>query len=80
MTALELNQAYQLAFDRIKDDESLVLKVLNYIKRIAPKRETAEKDAVLASIDRGLKELNMVREGKLKPRSAYELLKELRND
>lgn len=80
MTTLELTQAYQVAFDGIKDDESLVLKVLNYIKKITPKRDAAGKEAVLASIDTGLKELNLAREGKLETGSAYDFLRELRND
>lgn len=80
MTALELSKAYQLAFESIKDDERLVLKVLNYIREIAPKSEEAEKNAILTSIDRGLKELHMAHDGKLEATSAYDFLTELRND
>ncbi len=42
--------------------------------------EYISKEEILAGIDAGLKELKQAREGKLKLKSAEELLEELRNE
>ena len=46
------------------------------IKKPAPKKMT-EKQRILANIEQGLKELKLVKEGKLKARDAKDLLNEL---
>lgn len=45
----------------------------------AEESEYISKEEILAGIDAGLKELKLAREGKLKLKSAEELLEELRN-
>lgn len=60
MTALELNQAFLLAYNDIKDDEGLLQKALAYIKKLAPKRVVAEpisKEELLAGIRSGLNDV-----------------------
>ena len=55
MTALQLNAELIRAMGKIADDETLMKKVLNYVKRLAAKKEDPTlmtKEEFFANIDR----------------------------
>ena len=59
---------------------SQLIKKLGYsdrVKKAAPKKKLSEKERILANIEEGLKELKLVKAGKIKARNAKELLDEL---
>lgn len=78
MTAIELNQSLQNEITSISDNENMLRKVLNYVRRLRKQEEETEyitKEEVLDGIRTGLRE---VKEGKTI--SIDELLKELKED
>jgi len=55
-----------------------LIKKLGYAdKKAAVRKKLTEKERILANIEAGLKELKLVKAGKMKARSAKELLDEL---
>lgn len=84
MTTMELKS---LKMDLVEEllslnDKEMLNRVKNYLKRLkkmeAEKEEEAiTKEELLAGIDAGLKEVKLSMEGKLKLKSAWELLDEL---
>mgnify|MGYP006910852137 CR=1 FL=1 len=61
---LELLDKLQKAYNRLKS-------------KISAEEETISKEEVLAGIDAGLREVRLTMDGKLKPKTARELLNEL---
>ena len=50
---------------------------LNFVKKIEVEEENPSKDKVLKGIKQAVKEMNLVKAGKLKARDARELINEL---
>ncbi|MBP3512098.1 MAG: hypothetical protein J6K19_08710 [Prevotella sp.] len=82
MTAIELNQSLLQEITSISDNENMVRKVLNYVRRLRRQEETEyiTKEEILAGIDAGLKEVKLAKEGKIESVSAWDFLKELRDE
>ncbi len=83
MTAIELNQSLLQEITSISDNENMVRKVLNYVRRLRRQQEETEyisKEEILAGIDAGLKEVKLAKEGKIESVSAWDFLKELRDE
>lgn len=83
MTAMELNQSLLQEITYISDDENMMRKVLNYVRKLRRKEEETEyitKEEVLAGIDAGLKEMKLAKEGKIELCSAWDFLNELKNE
>lgn len=83
MTAMELNQSLLQEITNISDDENMVRKVLNYVRKLRRKEEETEyitKEEILAGIDAGLKEMKLAKEGKIELCSARDFLNELKNE
>lgn len=59
MTAIELNQSLLQEITSISDNENMVRKVLNYVRRLRRQEETEyiTKEEILAGIDAGLKDM-----------------------
>lgn len=60
MTAIELNQSLLQEITSISDNENMVRKVLNYVRRLRRQQEETEyisKEEILAGIDAGLKDM-----------------------
>lgn len=82
MTTMELKSLKMDVLEELIsiNDKDKLLRVKNYLKRIKKtqvKEETISKEEILAGIDAGLKEVKLSMEGKLKLKSAWELLDEL---
>lgn len=82
MTTMELKSLKMDVLEELIsiNDKEKLLRVKNYLKRIKKtqvKEETISKEEILAGIDAGLKEVKLSMEGKLKLKSAWELLDEL---
>lgn len=78
MTAMELNQSLLQEITSISDDENMMRKVLNYVRKLRRKEEETEyitKEEVLAGIDAGLKDMKA---GRTMPFEDF--MKELRED
>lgn len=78
MTAMELNQSLQQEITYISDNENMVRKVLNYVRKLRRKEEETEyitKEEILAGIDAGLKEMKAGRTV-----SFEDFMKELKED
>ncbi len=83
MTTMELNQSLLQEITYISDDENMVRKVLNYVRKLRRKEEETEyitKEEILAGIDAGLKEMKLAKEGKIETCSAWDFLNELKNE
>lgn len=60
MTAIELNQSLLQEITSISDNENMVRKVLNYVRRLRRQQEETEyisKEEILAGVDAGLKDM-----------------------
>ena len=78
MTAMELNLSLLQEITCISDDENMVRKVLNYVRKLRRKEEETEyitKEEVLAGIDAGLKDMKAGRTVSFK-----DFMKEMRED
>ena len=83
MTAIELNQSLQNEITSISDNENMLRKVLNYVRRLRKQEEETEyitKEEVLDGIRTGLREVKLAKEGKIELCSARDFLNELRNE
>ncbi|MBC7588982.1 MAG: hypothetical protein H7178_11560 [Chitinophagaceae bacterium] len=64
------DKKYQLFIDLAKS--------LDFVKKIEEEeKEELTKDQILAGLEQGIKEINLVKTGKLKARNARELIDEL---
>lgn len=83
MTAIELNQSLLNEITSISDNENMLRKVLNYVRRLRKQEEETEyitKEEVLDGIRTGLREVKLAKEGKIELCSARDFLNELRNE
>lgn len=83
MTAIELNQSLLNEITSISDNENMLRKVLNYVRRLRKEEEETEyitKEEVLDGIRTGLREVKLAKEGKIELCSARDFLNELRNE
>lgn len=86
MTTIQLQQTVLQEVVSLMDNEKAMQKLQRFLNKLKQKEEAnakaeemtaAEKEEILNDIREGLRELKLVREGKLKPRPIEELLHEL---
>lgn len=86
MTTIQLQQTVLQEVVSLMDNEKAMQKLQRFLSKLKQKEEAnakaeemtaAEKEEILNDIREGLRELKLVREGKLKPRPIEELLHEL---
>ena len=75
--AIQLQQSVLQDVAYLLDDNEAMKKLQKVLQRLKKEKAAAEKEEILNDIRDGLRELKLVREGKLKSRPIEELLNEL---